>query len=133
MKKRKGKQNKKNNHKKDSNLPFGIHHEAGETGRLWSPYGFSVFLMSFLSPTLCSPCFFVGRSNHLNKRGTSSNHCSKRYSLVPCVTVSAVHLRHYHRDSRPKHGSASRASTAGAPSPKPASLGRINSSLPRKK
>lgn len=49
-KKRKGKKTKRTT-KKDSNLPFGIHHEAGETASLWSPYGFSVFLMSFLSPS----------------------------------------------------------------------------------
>lgn len=78
------------------------------------------------------PLLFVRRSNHLKKRSTSSNRCSKSHSLVPCATPGAIHLQHCPRDTRPQCRSASQACNAQTPAPKPASLGKINSSLPRK-
>lgn len=128
-KKRKEKQ-KEQEPKKESNLPFGIHHEGGETARLWSPYGFSVFLMSFLSPS-AALAFCRKIQSPPQKRHIQQSLLQQTFTGAMCHTV-------HHPpaicpwDTRPQCGSASQACNAEAPAPKPASLGRINSSLPRK-
>lgn len=128
-KKRKEKQ-KEQQPKKESNLPFGIHHEGGETASLWSPYGFSVFLMSFLSPSaalaFCRKIQSPQQKRHIQQS-----------LLQETFTGAMRQTAHHppaicHRDTRPQCGNASQACIAEPPAPKPASLGRINSSLPRK-
>lgn len=84
----KGNKRERKRQEGDLNLPIGIHwhHEVRGAAQLWSPHGFSVVLMSFLSPS--AALLFVEKSNHLKKSSTSSNCCSKINSWVSGITLT---------------------------------------------
>lgn len=129
-KKRKEKQKEQQGQQQTQIYPLAFVMKKGETASPRSPYGFSVFLMSFLSPFVA--LVFCRKIQSPQQKGHPQQSLLQETVPGAMPRASPIHLQDYRRDTSPPCGSASRACRAEALAPEPASLGRINYSLPRK-